>query len=336
MIIKRDELTGWLAGLNRPGHEGDREFFLESWNGNGRFRVDRIKRGAVDIEAICLTIMGGIQPGKLEAYVKETCRGGKGDDGLLQRFQLLVYPDRPTQAPTWIDRKPNFQARERAIRVFRAINFLNPEFYKDPKKIMSVRFDAKAQILANEWFQSLESVLFQGKDLSPALESHLAKYRKLMPALALLFHLLETAESMESIGPLETSVSIVSEAAVVMASFWCDFLEGHAKKVYAISTHSEYFGAEALAKKIQSGAVTDGMKIRDIRRRQWSMLTDSNSIYAAISVLEQCHWVRVETLKTEGAPTRVLKINPSVSIVSGGTSGSENFREVQNGISFCQ
>ena len=31
----RDELTGWLRCLDKPGHEGDRAFYLESWNGVG-------------------------------------------------------------------------------------------------------------------------------------------------------------------------------------------------------------------------------------------------------------------------------------------------------------
>ena len=32
LLLVRDELSGWLASLERTGHEGDREFFLESWN----------------------------------------------------------------------------------------------------------------------------------------------------------------------------------------------------------------------------------------------------------------------------------------------------------------
>ena len=37
-------------------------------------------------------MLGGIQPGPLERYLRAVF-GGRGDDGLLQRFQLAVWPD---------------------------------------------------------------------------------------------------------------------------------------------------------------------------------------------------------------------------------------------------
>jgi hypothetical protein len=36
--------------------------------------------------------VGGIQPGPLERYLRAVF-AGRGDDGLLQRFQLAVWPD---------------------------------------------------------------------------------------------------------------------------------------------------------------------------------------------------------------------------------------------------
>ena len=36
MLLLRDELSGWMRALDKPGHEGDREFYLEAWNGTGR------------------------------------------------------------------------------------------------------------------------------------------------------------------------------------------------------------------------------------------------------------------------------------------------------------
>ena len=41
---------------------------------------------------------------------------------------------------------------------------------------------------SGEWRADLENRLHKG-DMAPALESHLAKYRKLVPALALINHL---------------------------------------------------------------------------------------------------------------------------------------------------
>lgn len=69
LLVFRDELAGWLSTLDRTGREGDREFFLESWNGYGDFSVDRVSRGTLHIPALCLSIFGGLQPAKLHSYV---------------------------------------------------------------------------------------------------------------------------------------------------------------------------------------------------------------------------------------------------------------------------
>jgi putative DNA primase/helicase len=49
VLVVRDELTGWLSGLDKDGHESDRPFYLEAWNGTGAFTYDRIGRGTVRI-----------------------------------------------------------------------------------------------------------------------------------------------------------------------------------------------------------------------------------------------------------------------------------------------
>ncbi len=126
LLLLRDELAGWLKTLEADGHEGDREFYLESWNGTGSFTVDRVKRGTVRIEGLCLSIVGGIQPGKLGAYIERAIRGLEGADGLLQRLQVVVWPDGLTKwkKPT---SRPNAQARERAFQVFELLNSMNFE-----------------------------------------------------------------------------------------------------------------------------------------------------------------------------------------------------------------
>ena len=47
--------------------------------------------------------------------------GGRGDDGLIQRFQLVVWPD---VAGPWrnVDRWPDAAARARAVEIFQRLN----------------------------------------------------------------------------------------------------------------------------------------------------------------------------------------------------------------------
>jgi hypothetical protein len=66
-----------------------------------------------------------------------------------------------------------------------------------------VRFDDEGQELFDAWRRILETRLREDS-LHPMMEAHLAKYRSLVPSLALLIHLAE--------GAFVSSVSPISEA----------------------------------------------------------------------------------------------------------------------------
>jgi Protein of unknown function (DUF3987) len=110
---------------------------------------------------------------------------------MIQRFSMLVWPD---QSPEWkeVDRYPASEPRAAAIQAFQRLDELTPDLIGVATDqfalIPCLRFDEGAQDLFNEWRQELETRLRSG-DLSPALESHFAKYRKLVPSLALINHL---------------------------------------------------------------------------------------------------------------------------------------------------
>jgi len=44
--------------MDRPGHENDRAFYCEAWNGTSAYTYDRIGRGTVHIRAACLSVLG--------------------------------------------------------------------------------------------------------------------------------------------------------------------------------------------------------------------------------------------------------------------------------------
>jgi putative DNA primase/helicase len=120
ILVIRDELTGWWSLLDRSGREGERAFCLQAWNGDTGHTIDRIGRGTIHVPACCMSILGGIQPGRLHSYLVDALQDGPSNDGLIQRFQLLVWPD---TEPDWtyIDRPPDAASEERAARVFRAL-----------------------------------------------------------------------------------------------------------------------------------------------------------------------------------------------------------------------
>jgi hypothetical protein len=69
---------------------------------------------------VCLSILGGIQPGPLSDYLRAAALGDKGADGLVQRFQLAVYPD-PPRSWTNVDEWPHTEAKNRAFDIFKKL-----------------------------------------------------------------------------------------------------------------------------------------------------------------------------------------------------------------------
>jgi Protein of unknown function (DUF3987) len=308
LLVFRDELSGFLKNLEKPGREGDRAFFLEAWAGTGSFNVARIGRGSFCVPALCLSILGGIQPGPLSSYVRGALKDGEKADGLLQRFQITALPD---VSEEWenIDRYPNTEAKNRAFGVFEKLDALKPEDFgatvEEGEEMPAVRFSAEAQEVFDVWRKELETLLRSGT-LAPPLEAHLAKYRSLMPSLALLFELMEFVDGRGEMGT-------VGRDSALKAAAWCTFLESHALRLYASAEAPQLSGAQVLLARIRSGDVPDGSTVRDVYRgKHWAGLATPEEVSAALDVLEAYGWVRVERISTGGRSSKKIRLHPSL------------------------
>lgn len=306
LLLLRDELNGWLQTLNKAGREGDREFYLESWNGYGSYTVDRVGSGTLHVPALCLSVFGGIQPGKLQAYVEKSLECSIDDDGLLQRFQILIYPE---LSPKWtnIDRVPNASARQQVYEVFNKIDQVQCH---DENDIPAVRFSDTAQSAFNEWREVLESRLRSNDIACSAFESHLAKYRSLMPSLALLFWLLEDPNNIHG-------GSAISLSAAILAIRWCEFLEKHALKAYRIGQSADALATSKLAECIEKGLISHASPVRTIYRKQWSFLKTPQSVEQALSSLEELNWLRVVNATVQGGKSKRIMIHPQFRKAGG-------------------
>jgi len=90
MLLHRDELAGWIAGMDRYGNGAsgaDRAFWLQAYEG-GRWTVDRVRDGddGADIPHLTWGIVGGIQPDRLATLLLSG-----DDDGLAARF-IYTWP----------------------------------------------------------------------------------------------------------------------------------------------------------------------------------------------------------------------------------------------------
>jgi hypothetical protein len=273
----------------------------------------------IHVKGLCLSIVGGIQPGKIARYVYEATEGGVEDDGLLQRFQLLVWPA-SGQPFENVDRYPYKQERDRAYRIYERLIDLDTDTLGATKaeyqEIAALRFSPEAQAFFDDWRLDLETRLRSGTINSQAFESHLAKYRSLMPSLALLLHLVRKVEGWEG----ETvPLDIAKQAAA-----WCEFLELHAKKVYAGVLNRDLQAAHALAAKIAEGAISDDQAPRDILRAQWSLLHESEDVYGGLRRLETAGWIRFEEKPTTtrgGRPTTRIRLHPELRARQGDVLG---------------
>lgn len=300
-LAYRDELIGLLKSLDKEGNEGARGFFLSAWSGTDAYTFDRIGRGLnMRIEACCLSLLGSIQPAIIGGYLRQAVAGG-GGDGLLSRFQLLVWPD---IAGEWrdVDRWPDTEAKAKAFQTFERLDTFDPLTIgatAEDGGIPFLRFDEEAQELFSEWRADFEPRIRNGNDHA-AFESHLAKYRKLVPALALLIHLADDGGA------------TVGETALLKALAWAEYLESHARRAYASVTQAEAEGARALLNRIRRGEVLDPFTPRDVYLKHWACLSKPEEVYEAARLLADLDYLRKEEQATGGRPKGAIWINPKV------------------------
>ena len=307
VLAYRDELHGLLKSLDRDGQEGSRSFYLQGYDGNQSYTFDRIMRGRTHLERVCIALLGGIQPAKLQSYVRDAVTGGNGDDGLLQRFGLAVWPDAKSEF-RYVDQWPDTPAKKTAWTVFERLNALQPA---TPDEAQEWRFSPDAQAMFKEWMTAFETRI-RGDGLHDAMVSHLAKYRKLVPALALLFALIDTPDA----------GGVVHETELARALAWSEYLESHANRIYAAAMMPETAGAESLLAKIKSGKLMDSDGVlmqtfaaRDVAQKHWAGLGTPDEVNKAAALLADYGWLRKEVIHSTakgGRPSARYEIHPAL------------------------
>jgi hypothetical protein len=187
-LVHRDEIMSLLRYLASEDRSEARGFFLEAWAGHNAYRFSRVGRGEIYIPHLSFSLLGSTQPGVLSAFVSESMRDG-ANDGMLQRFGMMIWPDGAEDFEI-VDRPIDAAKRERAYQVFERLDQIDPEgggALTSPEcDIPYLQFTPEALEAFKAWRVPFEKGLRSGKLGSPALESHFAKYRKLVPVLALI------------------------------------------------------------------------------------------------------------------------------------------------------
>lgn len=296
-----DEVAGMIRAWNMKGQEAARGFFLSAWSGDQPYTLDRKEGGTTYIARLFIVISGGVQPSVLGALVRDARQNGAANDGLIQRFQLMVYPDE-NSAVDEVDRPADELAANRALGAIERLRTITPAEIG-----VEINVGTGGGILhlspdAQEHFDTVRvkiSKKVQDPDCDPILASHYAKMPGAIAKLAMLIHLLDDGQ-----GP-------VSAHAMERAISWSTYMKEHARRLYSLSNLADEESASLLLAKIKAGVFKDGFTAYEIKRKGWTGLKSDADVDAALASLVTMGWLRPQTTGAEGGrPTVRYLIHP--------------------------
>lgn len=296
VLYYRDELGSLLRALSREEKVGERGFLLSAWSGADH-RWDRIGRGSTITEHALVSLVGGIQPGPLSTLVREA--SGAGDDGLLQRF-LFVWPDRDISDWSNCDRIPNLRARDALSALFARLAVDGPAGAKRDDVLTGkrpfLRLSGDASEAFLEWRRDLEGKLRSG-DAPENLEAALSKFRKQVPALALILH---------AVTPGEADADAIGVASMERALALGEYFESHTRRVFDSGRRPVIDAAKAILKRLHRRDLeSTGFTAREVYRQSWSGLSDREVVQAALDLLCDYGHLVGSPMDTGGRPSIV-------------------------------
>jgi hypothetical protein len=312
ILCNRDELFGLLDNLEREDRASERAFYMSCWNGSDTIEVDRIGRGSRFIYGACLSLIGTTQRGRLAAHLAHSVKGDRADDGLMQRFSMLVFPD---VSEDWqmIDVEPDPKKRRIAYSTMEYLDQLTADaagairdekesgelYTADAGDLPYLRFSPAGYEQFADWLTRQE-LRIRSKEIHPAMGAHLAKYKKLVSAIALISHL------------AERGTGLISAAAVNRSIRWAGFLEKHAWRAYASANIVAADAARQILKAVSTGRLKTTFSARDVQRCNLLGLDNADAIKNALELLVDYHWLtaqKVPTGKLGGRPSETYTIS---------------------------
>ncbi len=179
ILIKRDELSGWIGSLEKyastRGSAADRAFWLKAYDG-GPYTIDRIARGETHIGNLSVSLLGGIQPGRLGEL------HSLASDGLLQRFIPVLA------SPSTFPQDAASDAELYARLVQRLITLAPTSFYMSD--------DALGEM--NALRKYLFDIERASGGLAAGFQGFVGKLPGVAGSLALILHLTDTPETAQN------------------------------------------------------------------------------------------------------------------------------------------
>jgi hypothetical protein len=272
VLSYQDELSGFFGSLDKysgaRGAAKDRAFWLEAYNG-APYSVNRVGRGAVYIENLAVSMLGGIQPELIRKLADENT-----DDGLLQRQAPLIL-------------RPAVEGRDEPLSDEAAeySSLINHLYSLRGGADMTLRFDDGAQSLRQE-LERKHLDLQKCEAINRKLAAHIGKYDGIFALLCVIWHCVENAG--------DRLPTIITEATARRAAgFLHSFFLPHAVAFYAgtlgLSNDHDRLTAVAghiLARKLER--ITN----RDVQRGDRTMRgLERREIEAVFDQLDALGWI---------------------------------------------
>ena len=295
LLLNRDELAGWLGGMDRYNGGGDRPFWLEAYGGRS-YSIDRKNTPEpIMVDHLSVAILGTTQPDKLDELLLNS-----SDDGLLARF-IAVYPETtPIKRP---ERSLDDAKLIDAVKRLRELQQVTDDDGKRRPFFVYFTEDA-AEVLQDfrrqcrEWEQDAESLF----------KSHIGKFPGFVVRISNILAHLDWAA-----GDNADHVSNIEKSHVARAChFVGEYLRPHAYRAYgAAKLPAEINAAKSVAEVIKKEKIKR-FKARDIQNRKRSGLTKAPKVKAALGILIEAGWIREIKAKQGGRPAITYAVNPKL------------------------
>ncbi len=308
ILQNRDELVGWLKSLEADYDLNARSFILELWKGAISYTQARVGNGEIQIPSGTLSIIGGIQPSKLQRYISEAY-SFDNSDGLPQRF-IFSYPDtnqrggKPTKAD-FEQMQNGYAAANIICKKLAEFNFNGNVVGANGDIFQIVKFSREAQSAVDEWNGDIETEAESLQIEDEPFSSYLYKLPKSCFAIALIFHCLEHIN--EAMFPDEITLETTLRAIA-----YTEILTSHARRVFALGENQIFSLAQILIGKIKKGELEQGFTAYEIKRKQWSGLKTPDTIKDVVDLLLDYGFLLELPTKGEGRPTVKYSIHPSL------------------------
>ena len=230
--------------------------------------------------------------------------GKSNDDGLVQRLQLLVFPDMSNK-PKEVERAEDEEAQKSAFSAIQGLRSIDPikigvkPFQDDDRSIL--HFDEDAQKIFDGFRRFIENRVVEGKE-DDTMSAHLNKLPATVAKLAMLIHL------------IDQSYGDVDKETTLKAIRFGHYLYKSAKRVYFSADVGIAEVATILGKRLRAGALGDQFTVSEVKKKGWGKLRETETIEAAVAALVAAGWIRKMPLENSlGRPADRYIVNPQIT-----------------------